>query len=145
MLARKPPIIVLRRCPAWKGFAIFGEENSMIIRFCPFDVSCGSFKPRYGFRPKDFCFLSIEGMRSSASLSTLKKNCRNVPVAVGLCTSGDSGNLRSTPVSDGYSVNSGQLSTFASHSAASSSGFFPLIRKAGIGSTKSPFSNVWVH
>jgi hypothetical protein len=25
-------------------------------------------------------------------LSTLKKNCRNVPVAVGLCTRGDSGN-----------------------------------------------------
>jgi hypothetical protein len=56
----------------------------MIIRFRPFEASSGSFKPRYGFRPKEVFCLSIEGMSISASLSTLKKNCRNVPVTVGL-------------------------------------------------------------
>lgn len=56
----KPPIIVLRRCPAWNGLAILGEENSTIIFCLPLDLSDGSRNPTFGFDPNsDLCF-SIE-------------------------------------------------------------------------------------
>jgi len=77
-------MIVLRRWPAWKGFAILGEENSMSIRFLPLEGSSGSLRPRNWFCPKACFRVRIEGTRSSASLSTLKKNWRNVPLTVGL-------------------------------------------------------------
>ncbi len=71
---------------------MFGEENSTIMRFLPFDASLGFLRPRYGFNPKDFPCVMIFGMRICASLSTLKKNCRKVPKTVGFWTRGDSGN-----------------------------------------------------
>jgi hypothetical protein len=89
-------MIVLRRWPAWKGFAMLGEENSIKIRLLPFDGSSGSFRPRNLFCPKACFRVRMEGMTSSASLSTLKKNWRNVPLTVGLWTSGDSGNYERT-------------------------------------------------
>jgi hypothetical protein len=93
-------MIVLRRWPAWKGFAILGDENSIRMRFRPFEGSFWSLRPRYGFRPNDFFFWIIEGIRVSASLSALKKNWRKVAFAVGLWTRGDSGNYNVLAVSD---------------------------------------------
>lgn len=31
--ARKAPMMVLRKCPTWNCFAMFGEEYSMMTRF----------------------------------------------------------------------------------------------------------------
>ncbi len=136
---------MLRRCPAWKGFAILGEENSMIIRFLPFAGSSWSFKPRNLLVPNVLFCVMIEGISISASLSTLKKNCRKVPVVVGLWTRGDSGNYLKTIDQQLAGKWWDRHYTFSHHSAASSFGFFPLTRRAGTGRTKSPLSSVWVH
>lgn len=63
-----------------------------MIRFLPWEGSSGFFSPRLGLWPKVLSAARMEGMRIWASLSALKKNWTKVPVTVGGCTSGDSGN-----------------------------------------------------
>lgn len=89
-------MIVLRKCPAWKGFAILGDENSTISFFLPLDGSEGSTRPRFELKPYEGPFLSIAGMTSCVSGCVLKKKEIEMPFATGFSTSGDSGNcLRS--------------------------------------------------
>lgn len=55
-------MIVLRKWPAWKGFAMFGEENSTMMRFWPLLGSLGSRRPRFMLRPKLEPSVRIVGM-----------------------------------------------------------------------------------
>jgi len=79
-----PPMIVDRRCPAWNGLAIFGEENSTNI-FCP---SPEVFEPNLAPRDK------MLGIVSCDRTAGLKKNWINVPAATGFRMYGFSGNYQ---------------------------------------------------
>ena len=65
-------MIVLRKCPAWNGLAILGEENSTIIVLRPLDGSEGSRRPIELSVPYWLLALSIDGTTSFVKGSDLK-------------------------------------------------------------------------
>ena len=75
---------------------MLGDENSTIIRFRPFDGFEVSFSPILGLKPYDAAFFIIDGITILESGSCLKKNLRKVFSALGLLTSGVSGNYKVT-------------------------------------------------
>jgi len=75
-------MMVLRKCPAWKGLAILGELNSTTT-FFPASIS---FVPYLG--PN----LKICGRMREVTAFSEMKNCKKVPAATTFSINGDSPN-----------------------------------------------------